>query len=426
MASTRRPIAARLAFGLLATLLGALACSACNSAAGTGTTQAPSAAQLLVPSEQAAVAKAEADVAVHLPKKAGQPAPTLPEGAFPKPLRAHQVVGFLPYWEVGGLTPDYGSLTTLVYWSVNLGATGSIVHSGQGFTTLRSGALGADTAAAHAAGDRVLLTVFSESSSVINSVSSHPTSAGARLAENIAPLLSAGTLDGVDLDIEGDSTADRPGFVKFVAAFARTLRALGPGWTTMLDTYPTSAFDPLGFFDVKALMRYVDQLFVMAYDMQDPGIASATAPLANADLNDAATLAQYASVMPASRIVLGIPLYGYDFPTENKYDGSPATGNPVAVTYSEIVAAGRAPVWDPVTETPYTVFRRKGHWHQTWFDDPVSIALKSALAARYGCAGVGVWELGMAGGDASVTAALLGGSAPVKLPLRATRPLIGR
>ena len=93
------------------------------------------------------------------------------------------------------------------------------------------------------------------------------------------------------------------------------------------------------------------------------------------------------------------------------------TGPPVGVTYASIVAAGRPPKWDPVTETAFTVFRRAGKWHQTWFDDPVSVALKTALAAQFACAGVGVWELGMSGGDPAITAALLGGSPAVKLPL---------
>jgi spore germination protein YaaH len=242
----------------------------------------------------------------------------------------------------------------------------------------------------------------------------------------MAPLLSAGEFDGVDLDIEGDSTPDRPGFVRFVASFSKQLRTLSPSWSIMIDTYPSSAFDAYGFFDVKALAPYVDELFVMAYDMQYPGVASATAPLANATLNDAMTLAEYASVVPARRIVLGIPLYGYDFPTTGRFDGAATKGTPVAVTYSEIVAARRPPLWDPVTETPFTVFKRKGKWHQTWFDDPVSIALKAALAARFGCAGVGVWELGMAGNDASVSAALLGGSPPTKLPLATKTPLAAR
>jgi hypothetical protein len=417
MAPTRRSVAARLALGALAPLFGVLGLSSCSASGGSPGTETTSPAQLLIPSENAAVAKAEAAVAVKLPTRTGEPAPALPPGAFPKPLPTHQVVGFLPYWDVGAFTPAYGQLTTLVYWSVNLARGGSIARSGQGWSTLASSGLALAVSEAHAAGDRVLLTVFSESPSVIHSVSAHPSSAGRRLAEKLAPLLTAGSFDGIDLDIEGDSTADRPGFVRFVAAFSRSLKSLGPSWSTMLDTYPSSAFDPLGFFDVKALARYVDELFVMAYDMQVPGVASATAPLTNAYLNDAMTLAEYATVVPTSRIVLGIPLYGYDFPAANRYDGAETTGTPVAVTYAEIVAAGHKPVWDPATETPYTVFKRKGKWHQTWFDDPVSIALKASLAARYGCAGVGVWELGMSGDNASVAAALLGGSPALKLPL---------
>jgi spore germination protein len=326
-------------------------------------------------------------------------------------------VAFLPYWEVGTVSPDYRDLTTLVYWAVTLSTGGSLSRTGEGWSDLSSSSLALDIAKAHAAGDRSLLTVFSESPSVIHSVAADPSVAGRRLAESLAPLLTSRRFDGVDLDIEGDSTPDRAGFVRFVASFSRTLKSLGPTWSIMLDTYPTSAFDPLDFFDVRALMAHVDELFVMAYDMQDPGVASPTAPLANASLNDAMTLAEYASVVPARRIVLGIPLYGYDFPASSRSDGALVTGDPVAVTYASIVAAGHRPTWDPVTETPLTVFKRDGKWHQTWFDDPVSIALKSALAAQFHCAGVGVWELGMAGGDPQITAALLGGRPPVKLPL---------
>jgi len=419
MVSTRRLGAARRVLGVFAVALCALGASAC-SGSGTGptTTSAPSPAQLLIPSERAAVTKAKTEVAVRLPTVPGRAAPTLGLGAFSRPLRAHQVVGFLPYWDLG-FTPDMADLTTVAYWSVSVADGGAIDHHGQGWSSLTSPALGFEISQAHAAGTGVLLTVFSQSTAVIDSIAHSPVAAGRRLAEQAAALLSARDFDGVDLDIEGSSTPDRAGFVRFVASFSKTLKSLGPRWSIMLDTYPTSAFDPLGFFNIKALMPYVDELFVMAYEMQVPGTASPTAPLANASLNDAMTLAEYAAVVPSRRIVLGIPLYGYDFPTTSRFDGAETTGRPVAVTYSEIVAAAHPPTWDPITETPLTVFRRQGKWHQTWFDDPVSIALKSALAAQFGCAGVGVWELGMSGNDASVYAALLGGSLPVKLALAA-------
>ena len=110
------------------------------------------------------------------------------------------------------------------------------------------------------------------------------------------------------------------------------------------------------------------------------------------------------------------------------FDGAATIGPPLAVTYADIVSVGHPPKWDPVTETPWTVFRRDRTWHQTWFDDPVSIALKTALAAQFRCAGVGVWELGMSGGDPKITAALLGGSPPVKLPLASplTSPILAQ
>ena len=134
---------------------------------------------------------------------------------------------------------------------------------------------------------------------------------------------------------------------------------MNPTWSIMLDTYPTSALDPLGFFDVKALIGSVDELFVMAYDMQDPGVASATAPLTNASWSDTLTLAEYASVVPVRRIVLGIPLYGYDFPSASRFDGAMTTGSPLAVTYSEIVAAGRGPDLGPGDRDPLDGFQER-------------------------------------------------------------------
>ena len=111
--------------------------------------------------------------------------------------RAHQIVGFLPDWEVGSFTPDYRDLTTLIYWSVSLAKGGAISHSGQGWSTLGSNALALDIMQAHAAGDRVLLTVFSEDPSVIHSVAAHATLAGRRLAKSVGhvghrPAISTG------------------------------------------------------------------------------------------------------------------------------------------------------------------------------------------------------------------------------------------
>lgn len=422
MALPRRNAVARVALVALAVSAGVLAggCSLGSGATSNSVTTRPDPAALLVPLERRAVAAAKRAVAVSLPTKPGAVAPTLPATAFATPLPAHQVVGFLPYWEVGYYSPDYASLTTLAYFAVTVGRGGTISRSGAGWAAFQSSSLAGDIRAAHAAGDRVLLTIFSESTPVLHSLAVAPTTTGVRLAGQVASLLRSGGLDGVDVDLEGSSAPDRDGFARFMAAFSSSLKAADSRWSVILNTYPSSAFDPAGFFDIKALLPHVDQFFVMAYDMQNPQVPSPTAPLFNASLNDAMTLAEYTSVVPASRVVLGIPLYGYDFTASR--GGSPAavTGTPVAVTYGDIVDTAHTAMWDPVTDTAWTSFRRSGKWHQTWFDDPVSIALKTSLAAQFGCAGVGVWELAMSGGDPGINAALLGGRPPVKLPLAST------
>jgi spore germination protein YaaH len=68
--------------------------------------------------------------------------------------------------------------------------------------------------------------------------------------------------------------------------------------------------------------------------------------------------------------------------------------------------------------TPYAIFRADGKWHQLWFDDPASIALKVALAIKLGVAGVGAWSLGMESDSTGMLPAMTGGVAPEKIVIQ--------
>jgi hypothetical protein len=158
----------------------------------------------------------------------------------------------------------------------------------------------------------------------------------------------------------------------------------------------------------------VDAFFVMAYDMDDPSTPSPTAALTGPGFTDLAALAEYTSVVPASKVILGVPYYGYDWPTAGPAQGDPATGGPSPVSYAQVVAEAHPVYWDPVTQTPWTSYQVGTQWHQTWFDDATSLALKAQLADSYHIAGLGVWALGMDGNDPSMIAALLGNAPVVK------------
>lgn len=376
--------------------------------------------------ETRSLAAAKEVVHVTLPTAPGAPAPSLGSSAFGGGVGSHQVVGFVPYYELSSIRSEsLAAFTDLVYYEVDLRSNGSLVESSSsgGWSGVSNGGAASLVAAGHAAGDRVLLSVFTQSESVLGPLCSHAATTGALLGSELAGLLAKYHFDGVDLDLEGRAETDRAGYVRFVAALSARLAASDRSWVLMVNTYPQSAEDPTGFFDVKALSQYASQLFVMAYDMDNSEIPSPDAPLAGANLSDASALASYAAAGLAPKVILGVPFYGYDFPASGKGVPANSTGPPYAVTYDAVATSisvdGHLPLWDPQSETPYTVFRRDGKWHQTWFDDPVSVALKMALAAQFKVAGVGAWEIGMVQSAPQMLSALAGGSTVVKLPLAA-------
>jgi hypothetical protein len=350
------------------------------------------------------VLAAKRAVNVTLPTGTGAVAPVLGGRPYRTSLGRHEVVGFVPYYELGGIDKmELADFTDVVYYAVDLKPNGLLDEAGSstGWSDLQDGGAGNLVTSGHTAHDRVLLSVFSQSPGVLATLAAHPGD-GTRLADELAPLLSQFGFDGIDLDFEGEAGADRAGFVSYVAALSSRLRRLDPSWTIMLNTFPQSAEDTSGFLDVQALARYVDVLFVMAYDMTDNEIPSANAPLTGASLTVADALASYAAAGLAGKTILGTPFYGYDFPSQGSSVGAQASGQPYAVTYDAILASivhdGHKPLWDPA-----------------------SIALKTALAAQFHIAGVGAWELGMVQQAPQMITVLTGGSPVVKLPL-ATQP----
>lgn len=390
---------------------------AAERAAARAAAEARARARLLA-SENAMARGAESLVAASLPTRAGATAPVASAALFRRPLPAHVVVGFAPYWTMASLTPaDFADTSVLAYYAVSVRGDGSLLDSGPGWVDLHSASFSAFVADARAAHDRVLLTVQSTDPATLHALLADPGATATRLAAAVEPLLRADGLDGIDVDLEGRDPSERRAFVTFMHTLSGALHAAQPGIQLVLDTYPQSAGETNGFFDVRALAPLVSQLFVMAYDMYDPATASANAPLLSPTLglSDTQAVLEYERIVSPAKVILGVPFYGYDFTTDSATPGA-AAADPVAVNYSAIAAAAHAAHWDPSSLTPYTDFRYRGHRHQTWYDDPVSIALKTALAAREHVAGVGVWALGAEGGATAMLSALDGARTPVKLP----------
>jgi spore germination protein YaaH len=350
----------------------------------------------------------------NLPAASAAPAPAPPSLAGSPPLQSHEIFGYAPYWtlpESPGF--DVKNLTTLAYFSVDANGNGTLAQSGPGWNGYESQDLANLVTRAHAAGDRVVLTVTCFSQSALDQITSDP-SAPTQLSESLIAAVSAKNLDGVNFDFEGQGSADRTGLTALITQVSHALHAANPHWQVTMATYASAAADPAGFYDVAALAPALDGFFVMAYDMNDPVTPSATAPLVGGGYNDTEALQQYTAVMPASKVILGVPYYGYDWPTTDGAQTAQSTGPESPVSYGVIAAAGNPTYWDPATETAWTSYQVGSQWHETYFDDPTSLALKAQLANAFHIRGLGIWALGMDGNDPAMLAALLGNAPAIK------------
>jgi Glycosyl hydrolases family 18 len=385
---------------------------------GTASTFQPSAGGSPKPSVSITAgnsAQALAHPSSHLPAATTAPEPAPPSLAGAPPLQSHEVFGYAPYWTLPQSSGfDVKDMTTLAYFSVDANGDGSLDQSGSGWNGYQSQDLVNLVNRAHAAGDRVVLTVTCFSQAALDQITSDPTAAG-RLSAALIAAVSAKALDGVNFDFEGEGSADRAGLTALITHVSAALHATNPHWQVSMATYASAAGDSGGFYDVAALAPVVDAFFVMAYDMNDRSQPSPTAPLlAGNGYTDLKALQEFTGVVPAQKIILGVPFYGYDWPTSDGSGTAQATGAETPLSDAVIAASGHPAYWDPVTQTAWTSYLVGTQWHETYFDDPTSLALKAELASLFHIAGVGIWALGMDGNDPAMIAALLGNAPAAK------------
>lgn len=197
-----------------------------------------------------------------------------------------------------------------------------------------------------------------------------------------------------------------------------------------MATYSGAASWDLGIFKIDALAPVVDAFFIMAYDMafsDYPGHAAPNAPMSGFLYNDTLSVSQYLTKAPASKIILGVPYYGYVYCTVDDTPYSPVTRNSygtalcpdgtpwvVAETYAgaKVDIACKAQNmkvrWDTTALSPYASWyspisgdpcdTNKNSWRELYYDDVQSLGVKYDLVNANNLRGAGIWALGYDGG----------------------------
>jgi spore germination protein YaaH len=302
------------------------------------------------------------------------------------------VYGYWPFWGAELSSVPIAELTHLAIFSVELQADGTLGET-QRWHQYAPEAM----ALAAPYGVHVHLCLTSFSDAVMAAVLPSPAKRAIAVSQ-LADLVAAYAAQGVNLDFEGLDYDLKADFVSFVS---ETSAAVDEVYLAM------PAVDWTGAYDFDQLAFASDGLFIMGYGYHwsggDPG---PIAPLYGGSPWGVYcldwTVADYRTWgAPEQSLVLGLPLYGRDWPTTGSQVPGQATGSGSAVLYRDAVPQGEGygRHWEELTHTPYAF---PTEYRQLWYDDAVSLDDKSAYAVAEQLQGFGFWALTYAGADSAL------------------------
>ena len=319
----------------------------------------------------------------------------------------HQVYGYLPYWRLDAGTAgrlNYDLVSTIALFGLGIKKDGNIDTAWRGTIAYLSDNAAAVTNAAHAKGVRVVPTFQLFDSGTLPKMSAflHSKAAQSRFIKQALALMDRRSADGANFDFEPMPASLSLDYAKFLAKFKAAMKAQILGSKLVVAI---SAGAPYTLTD--GIENIVDQMFVMTYNYRWSGstITGAIAPLDNTTRTVKLHIARLLKHTPASKFILGVPYYGYDWPVKSDVPNA-AVNTPVSkhggvwsVTYAsarsflaahpevvrhEDTAEGSA--WFTYTDTDGTL-------RQVYFEDEFSVAAKYDYAIATGLAGVGTWTL---------------------------------
>lgn len=239
------------------------------------------------------------------------------------------------------------------------------------------------------------LTPFDEIgkfSNVLISRVINDTSATQTLINNLLLIMGEKGYTGIDIDFEYILPEDRDAFTAFGAKVAEAMRE--NGYHTSIALAPKISAEQKGLLyegkDYKALGELVEHALIMTYEW---GYTYGP-PMAVAPINQVRRVIDYAvTEIEPTKIDLGIPNYGYDWPLPYVRGETAATtiGNVQAV---QIAIARGVPIqFDELSQSPYFTYVQDGIQHEVWFEDVRSIQKKFELINEYALGGCGYWQI---------------------------------
>jgi len=246
----------------------------------------------------------------------------------------------------------------------------------------------------------MMLTSLTESgtfsSALANTILTTPALRDSVIANTVRTVLEKG-YGGVDVDLEYIPASASAAFAEFIQLLRQALPA---DYVVFVSLAPKYSAEQPGLLyeghDYRALGAAADYLLLMTYEWgYTYGPPMAVSPLPNVR-----RVIDYAlTEIPAEKLFIGYPNYGYDWPLPF------VSGETKAQSLSNTAAVARAGQrnaaieYDTLAEAPfYTYYDRPETFrdaieHEVWFQDARSANAMLRLVREYGLRGVSIWNI---------------------------------
>lgn len=325
-----------------------------------------------------------------------------------------EFIGFLPYWSLSG---DYSVLpqnfTKIIYFGLSVDKNGNILKKGiewQAFNSKKFSSIKND---AQKSGTKILLALTNFDNDSINYLIQN-TSATENFIYQTENLIKENGLDGINFDFEYQQGTDIPASSTLSAFFKKINRRLKISYPVLSLSFDVSGriTEKKDFYDVRTLGVIFDFLILMGYDYRTATSvwAGPPAPI-DGEVNDHTireSVEYFVNKVPFEKIVLGIPLYGYEWETQDTRPKSSVVRNLGAIaTYKRISKllsenASISALWDDKAKSPWFSYQENNALKQVYYEDKKSIREKINFSKEKKLGGVAFWALGYEGNNSEI------------------------
>lgn len=200
--------------------------------------------------------------------------------------------------------------------------------------------------------------------------------------QNILESLPGGVA-GVHIDFEAVEAAYRVPYINFLEALRTALQARGLLLTIAVPA-KRSEWEAPGY-DFAGIGRVCDAVTIMTYDEHFSG--GHAGPIASLPWMTQAL--DYATgLIPRNKILVGIPVYGYD------WSNQPTKMIPMRDIQTVAEKTGAKILWSDEAVEPYFYYWLGREKHTVWFENELSTKIRFGFVKSYRLRGIAIWRLG--------------------------------